>query len=358
MGTIKLPPFLNQVVMKEIGHGIFPIPSWWQSRDLIICLIGDRGDGKSLGGGSIALVDHMLPGFPCFSNIDIEWNFEVDDELASMYGEKGGTVHLASTPLNKRKFLSFDTDYSNGVIFTHEFNIWLADSRRSGSYQNLATDDISQQLRKLNSTWILDCLHEMFVDVRIRDYVDIYIKTQDQAFSQEGMFRKQPQGHLFDWYIYPMTRKGAALCKTEKINSMDDPPLGPFTFNGRGFWGLINSKKNERREKFIPDDQLDKSEPWESKELKEAQGRYGFIYHAIKDLHDGGYEEIHSEDLWRYLDIKGRGLSKAMAGQRLRNMGIRKRSAPQSLGGYYYIIDKFELKKAVPQPEKKIAAFE
>lgn len=342
-------PFLNSVVIKELpeGRGLFRLPPRW-TRDFKICSVGDPGSGKSLGGGMISTFDHMLWGFPCFGNIDVRASFAVSDEIAARYGGQGGTITLESTPLDKARFLAFDMAYSKGVIMTHEFNIWLADARRSTSNLNLDADDISQQIRKLQSTWILDCLHEMFIDSRFRDYIDIFIRTEDVAFSQDGMARKIPQGVEFDWYIFPMTRKAAALLGVKPFGE-SGVPIGPERWYGKNMWGLIDTQKKEKREKYVRQSSggLTTVESVETPEMTAAVDRYGFIYEAMKRLRDLGYDEIHNEELWEYLDLTGRDISKNIVGQRLREMGITKRQAPQSVGGFYYKLDNFDLKRGI-----------
>lgn len=215
------------------------------NRPFMLGLVGDIGSGKSVGGGLVALLDYMLAGDPCFANLDLKANFEISDEAAALYGVKGGTVTYESKILDKHKFLRFDPEYANGVFFTHEFNIWLADARRSTSNLNLETNDVAQELRKLNSAWIYDCVNEMFVDVRVRDATDIFIQTSDTAFTPTGMARKQKQGIEFEWWITAMTKKGAAIIDFEK-----GKPKGPIYIQGKQLWGIIDTNKKERREKY------------------------------------------------------------------------------------------------------------
>lgn len=324
------------------------------NRPVLIGLIGDIGGGKSLGGGTIALLDYMLQGEPCWANMQLKATFEVDDETAGKYGLKGGPSTFEAKLLDKNKFLRFDPEYRNGVFFTHEFNIWLADSRRSQSNINLETDDLGQELRKLNSAWVYDCLHEMFVDVRIRDATDFFIYTSDTALTSLGMARKQPQGHEFKWMIYAMTQKGAAILRTEKYKE-SGKPLGPFYVKGKQLWGLIDTDKRERREKYktqIGSASVD-IELGKSPEMVAAESKWGWLYEKIKDLHDEGYEEIHDEELWEYLQLKERGFSTREVGKQLSITGIRKRQAPPSEGGYYYLINQFDLKKGI-LGEKKV----
>jgi len=323
------------------------------NRDIIIGFIGDRGGGKSLGGGLISLLDYMLQGDPCWSNMEVKAVIDVDDATAAQYGLKGGQAIFESNPLDKNKFLSFDPEYQGGVFFTHEINIWLADARRSMSNINLIADDIGQELRKLRSAWIYDCIHEMFVDVRIRDFTDIFIQVRDTALTPEGMAKKQPQGMDFEWWIYPMTGKfnGERYADTGRR-------IGPVHVRGKQLWGLIDTYQRARREKYkaqIGDSPVN-LEMKEPPEITEGRSKWGWLYEKIKALHDQEFEEIHSEALWEYLQVKERGLETREVGKQLRTMNVRYgRAAPKSEGGFYYAIDQFDLKKGNIKTRKEAA---
>jgi len=246
--TAKLPWTVKTAIQNELPclfrkHHL--------NRDITIGFVGDRGAGKSIGGGLVALLDYMAEGEPCFSNVSLKATLSIDDELAEEeYGIKGGSATFEAEPLDKYKFLRFDEEYRGGVFFTHEFNIWLADARRSTSNLNLETDDVVQELRKLESAWIYDCTHEMFVDMRVRDATDLFIKTSDTALTQQGMANKRPQGLEFEWWVHPMTQKGAAIMGLDKPSVGFTNPLGPYYVRGKQLWGLIDTKKRELRERY------------------------------------------------------------------------------------------------------------
>lgn len=313
------------------------------NRDVVIGLIGERGGGKSVGGSLITVVDYMLQGEPCWSNVEIKAVIDVDDATAAKYGLKGGQAVFKSKPLDKSKFLSFDPEYQGGVFFTHEINIWLADARRSMSNMNLIADDIAQELRKLRSAWIYDCIHEMFVDVRIRDFTDIFIQTRDTALTPEGMAKKQPQGVDFEWFIYPMTGKlnGERYADTGRR-------IGPVHVRGKQLWGILDTYQRARRERYktkIGESPVN-LEMEESSEIIEGLNKWGWLYEKLKGLHDEGYTEMHSEELWEYLQLKERGLTPSQVAKQLAAMNIRRcRDGPKGVGGQYYTIDKFDLKK-------------
>lgn len=303
------------------------------NRDVIICIIGDRGGGKTLSGGLISLLDYMLQGEPCFSNTTLKATFDVDEATAAKYGLQAGEACFESKPLNKHKFLRFAPEYRGGVFFTHEFNVWLADARRSMSTLNLEVDDVGQQLRKLQSAWVLDCIHEMFIDPRIRDAVDIYIKTNDTALTPEGLAARKPQGIEFEWWIYPMTTK-----LTGHRYQDTGERIGPIYIRGKPLWGLIDTLKREVREKYKANvmDTPVNMEITHSPAMIAAEGKYGWVYDKIKALHDEGVEEIHSYDLWAYLDPDEKGFNRSEIGKVLTQIGIRRRGCSRNRGGFYF----------------------
>ena len=103
------------------------------NRDVVIGLIGERGDGKSLGGGIITICDYLVQDEPCFSNLAISAAFDISDAVAAKYGIKGGRVEYHSQELDMPKFLRFATEYKGGVFYIDEINVALADARRSMS---------------------------------------------------------------------------------------------------------------------------------------------------------------------------------------------------------------------------------
>lgn len=343
-------PLKDEPTLQDVLQFELPALFRWQhlNRDVLIGFVGDRGGGKSLGGGLVCLLDYMLQGEPCFSNMQLKANLEIDNDVASKYGLKSGPVSFEAQPLDKYKFLRFDPCYRGGVFFTHEFNIWLADARRSNTTLNLQTDDVGQELRKLEMAWVYDCIHEMFVDLRIRDATDIFIDTRDTALSPTGMARKQPQGIEFEWWVYCMSQKGAAIMRSERYRD-SHKPLGPYYVRGKQLWGLIDTQKRERREKYRP--QLGEVpvdlETAMSPELTTAVSKWAWLYEKIKDLHNQvrcgeAGPKIEDEVLWGYLQLKERSISPVAVGRQLKWMGIQNEAGRR--GHRNYIIDMFDLK--------------
>lgn len=321
------------------------------NRDVIIGLIGDRGDGKTIGGTIIAICDYMVWDEPCFSNVGINIHFNIDEQLASEYNVKPGTVSFHSQPLDMVKFLRFDPEYRRGVFFIDEINVAVADARRSMSNQNIEATDVGQQLRKLESALIYTSIHEMFVEWRIRDMTDIFISTRDTALSPEGLAMKKPPGLEFEWTIYPMSRKLTG----ERYQDSKQTMKG--TIYGRRWWGAVDTLQRQDRRKYsvpigsgtLEDAEIDIGE---SPAVMAAKSRWGWLYEDIKNLHDQGYEEISNWDLWDYLRINERGISRSEVGKQLALMGIRANKRDGS-GRYYYPIDSFDLKRGILDDKKE-----
>ena len=307
------------------------------NRDVVIGIIGDRGDGKSLGGSVIVLLDYMVEDEPCWSNMAIKVGFDIDDATAGRYGMQGGTATFASEKLVLPELLSYHPRYKGGVIFVDEINIALADARRAMANQNLAATDLGQQLRKLQSAMVYTCIHEMFVDSRIRDLTDIFINSRDTAISPSGLSQKKKPGIDFEWTIFPMTRKLTGLCYKDTGKT-----LPPVYLHGQPFWGTIDTLERQERTKIkMGKDMTANIEFTESPQVLEARSKWGWLYDKLLGLHQMGRGEIGAAELWHYLEVDKRGLSTKMVGQQLGAMGITKRQGAR--GHYIYIIDNFDL---------------
>ena len=222
--------------------------------DLIIGLIGDRGGGKSMGGAQVVVRDWMVRGQQCFSNISITPTFHVSDDVMKhwcydKYGvDTGGVVRYESTEIDMHKFMYFDEEYRNSVFFIDEINIAMADARRSMSNQNLWAADIGQQLRKLKSALVYTCIKEDYVDVRIRDLTDFFIKTVDAAYVNDGIPYKK-EGYYFNWSVYPMTDKAAANLGTFAKYQGGLAPLQK-SVSGRSWWDTLDTLEHQERRKI------------------------------------------------------------------------------------------------------------
>lgn len=320
MQTQEKTVSLNDIVQFELP----PIFRWQHlNRDVVIGFIGDRGDGKSVGAGVTAVMDYMLQCEPCYANIPISAEFEVDEDTASKYGLETGTASYVSQELDIVRLLTGTGEYVEGVIVVDEVNIAIADARRSMANQNLAADDLVQQIRKDQSALIYTCIDEGFVDVRIRDMTDIMIKTMDTALTPEGLARKQTPGEEFKWIIYPMTRKltGERYQDTGRT-------LPPAYLKGRRWWDVIDSGQKQKRKKFnLKTDNEGVNagiEVSQNPELAKTVNEWEWVGQKILELRDSGYTEIYPYELWDFLELEARGITPRSIQTRLGQYGVYK----------------------------------
>jgi len=282
------------------------------NRDWIIGLIGERGSGKSLGGANIALRDFMFNGEPCWSNMRIKLQVEVDDETAhSCMLEKGGLVPFEAGYIDKQHFLSLDSRYEGGCLFFDEFNLEYGEARRSSANVNLMTDRAIQQLRKMQCGLIYTVLNEMYVDTRIRENTDVFIKCSDIAFKGENLQGRMGQGVVFEWLIYPMVSK---VFGDDFVYGKTHRPLGPFKIQLKHLWGVIDTMERQAVgatkyagvKTMIPiETPVEKEDKWSF--LDERIENF-YINHAA----DGDYITIGSHEFREELGIDPRVWGTAM----------------------------------------------
>jgi hypothetical protein len=103
------------------------------NREVIIGLVGLRGDGKSGSGAVIALLDYLMNEEPVWSNMPIGVRIVIDDETAYKWSKgilkHGGTVTYRSQKLDKEGLLRFDPRYNHGCYFIDEINMEFAEAR-------------------------------------------------------------------------------------------------------------------------------------------------------------------------------------------------------------------------------------
>lgn len=216
-----------------------------QLPDVIIGLVGERGSGKSLSGAMIALRGYAFHGEPIFSNMDIKMTVSISDEQAQAFGlEGGGEIKYEAQHLDRMDFLSLSDEYGGGCLFFDEFNLEFGEARRSASNINLITDRAIQQLRKMKSALIYTVINEMYVDNRIRDNTDIFIRCYDTAFKPKNICAGMEQGVTFEWYLYPMTARFAGHGNTYNETHR---AIGPIPLNLKPYWGVIDTYEKQAR---------------------------------------------------------------------------------------------------------------
>ncbi len=283
------------------------------NRDVIVGFKGDRGDGKTTGAAAVDIMDYMIAGEPCWSNLNVTASFVISDKTAQCYGfDKGGLANFRSLPLDKNRFLAMDEEYHDGVFFIDEINLWLADARRSMSNQNLFSDDVGQQLRKLKSAIIFTCISEMFVDIRLRDMVDIFVETRDLALSREGLEEKWQPGRQFQWTIYPISRKltGERYASSRQTLSA--------VFHGKPFWGAFDTLKRQKREKLIKTPGISATVTLtEDPVVTKARDDWSWLTGLGMEMYRTEEDYIRADDIMALPIVKEKGISQAELSRKL-----------------------------------------
>jgi hypothetical protein len=213
------------------------------NRDWIIGLVGERGSGKSLTGANIAIRDFMMNGEPCWSNMNMRLGVKVEDEAAQANGlAAGGEAVYEAEHIDKQAFLALDGRYEGGVLFFDEFNLEYGEARRSVANVNLMTDRAIQQLRKLQCGLVYTVLNEMYVDVRIRENTDMFIKCSDIAYKPNNLLEQMEQGVVFEWMVYPMSPRVAGTGQTYNETSK---PVGPIRAQLKHMWESIDTLERQ-----------------------------------------------------------------------------------------------------------------
>lgn len=348
MANLVIPCLVKAILAVEIAPLLRALHL---HRDLVIGLIGDRGSGKSLGGGAIGLFDYMVREEPCYSNMGIAADVALDDETAAKYKDigftRGGIVHYRSKELDMVKFLEGDSDQTDGVYFIDEYNIAVADARRAMSNQNLQAADTEQQLRKNDSALIFTCLSEMFVDNRLRDQTDIFIKTRDTALSIEGVQQRIPQGLHFKWEIYPMTDKGGAILGVVKY-SESQHPITNWGIDGKPLWSLIDTLERQHRQKYkvgmTGGQHAESLETVESPAITKFKSKWYFLPEKVIELRSKleAPKEFTSQEIDQMFGISAHGLSMSEFGSISSGYGVRntgKRIRPPKGSGFYWVVE-------------------
>jgi hypothetical protein len=254
------------------------------NRDTVVGFIGGRGAGKSGSCVETLLKDCWLFGEPVWSNVPIKLQIGVPDDVAGKYGVKGGVAVFESLPLDLSSlFFDDDPPYREGYINIEEYNIAVADARRTMSNQSLAAADWQQLLRKYDCGLTFNCIHEMFVDIRLRDMVDAFVLCEDSALTPEGLRAGKKQGVTVNQKVYPMS---------PRINGLTYAQNGQtFTrkCNLEVLWGAWDTLAKQQRVKLAPgrsgmamDASLEMGDLSDS--IQSQKNEYAWLVKRIEDL--------------------------------------------------------------------------
>jgi hypothetical protein len=242
-----------------------------------------------------------MNGEPIWSNQDMKLNVKVDDMNARYCGlQEGGIVTYQAQPLEKAEFLSLDSRYEGGCVHIDEPNIEYGESRRSGTNTNLATDTVVQQLRHLQCGLVYSVISEMFVDLRIREATDLFIRCSDVALGADNLRAKMAQGHVFEWELYAMT---ARVAGNENTYAITHKPLYTHQVTMRDLWGVIDTRESQHQQgKYSGAKELLPVELKEKSEAVEEKNNWNWLYLKIDGMYrkhagDGEWIEVLSSEL-------------------------------------------------------------
>jgi len=312
------------------------------NRDWIIGLVGERGSGKSIGGANIAVRDFAMNGEPLWSNMQIGLGVDVQQDTAQRFRMEPGLVVYKSEYIDKQNFLALDGRYEGGCFFFDEFNLEYGESRRSSANVNLMTDRAIQQLRKLQSGLIYTVLSEMYVDTRIRENTDLFIRCSDVAFKPENLRQKMRQGVQFEWLLYPMSTKLFGIGKTYADTNK---AIGPIQITMGHLWDSIDTYERQAagrmsytdRKELLPINMV------EDPVVVQDKDRWGWLDERLTkfyDNHTGDSEfiEILGSQLQSELGVSDEWWGTAMRKIRKRIKGIEVRGNGSARRPTIYVI--------------------
>jgi len=284
-------------------------------REIIIGLIGQRGEGKSASGASISLVDFMVDGIPCYSNMAIACKMLIEDDIARDAGfKRSGVVEYRSRQFNKAALLRKGADFANSLLFIDEINVEFSEARRSMSNTNLFFNRLIQELRHYKISLIFTAISEMHIDSRLRELTDVFIKVEDTALSMENLARKKPSGTDFKWVIYPMSRilTGQSYYVTHKH-------LPPRYFSFVRFRGIYDDKEvqAEGMSKYGIDlSKLDGDKVYAEETLtpapfvSEFDRKWGWLAPIADEMLHSGEKFLRADEYYNNPEVKRRKIPK------------------------------------------------
>jgi hypothetical protein len=315
-----------------------------------IGIFGLPGGGKSTLMAIVNMTDFMVQNEPCWSNINVKYTFSVSDEIVSKYGLKKGEATFEAQALDTGKMYRMDSSYRGGVLSIDEINVRIADAYKSQTNVNFYFDQVDQQLRKDKNGLTYTSIHEMWVDSRVRDITDIMIKCKDTARTPDGLATRKQEGVDIEFWVYPMTDY-----LTGRSYSETGEKLGPYYLHATQWWGIFDTfQKQATGQKYARDIFKDTVplEVGKNQVAIEEYAKWGWLYDKIKLLKEQGVEQLHSQELWPYLEPFPLGISKSLVARQLASMGLKTKGVGSIRSPYTYIIPQYELDK--PETLKRL----
>jgi hypothetical protein len=312
---------LRNVARQVVNNGCSLLK--WQHMEewhpLKVGVIGMPGSGKSGALAMIALIEDLLDEKPVWANMKIHAPIAISDGMAAEFGvERGGGVEFAAYQMDIKKLLRFDPEYRHGAIVLDEINVKLAEARRSQSNVNRWFNELDQQARKLHLCIYYSVIHEMWVDNRLRDMTDLFIKCEDPAFTVKGIRDKKRPGVDSNWYIYDMHgyRTGIPYATSHKV-------FGPVPFHIKDWWGIWDTEEYQSTGAGKYSVNMDDSDE------EEAKQDLSWLDQALTDImgeyQDRGETKILASDLMKRLEVP-REMTKLIKDEikeRLRYLGYK-----------------------------------
>jgi hypothetical protein len=249
--------------------------------------------------------------------MEIGHTIDISDEKAQKFGfHHGGVVTYQSEKLDPRRLLRLDPEYNNGIVYTDEVNMEFAEARRSMSNTNLLVDTVAQQIRKYENWWIYTVINEMFVDSRLRDLTDIFIRCQDTALTIDGLEKRKPVGIDFKWTIYPMSGYLHGEEGKYSVTHKADPPV---LFHFEPLRGIYNNRQAQAVGKIkyginMNDDTNSKvlgtMQTAQSQDLKRNIKDLSWLETIANKMCADGRRFIPAEEIYNHEEVLQRQLSK------------------------------------------------
>lgn len=297
--------------------------------DWKIGFIGAPGDCKSITGTKLLIRDFMLHGVRCFSNMHIKITVSVENDNPYLNGFPGGEVVYETEEFDKMALFRFDERYRKSAIFVDEINLEMAEARRSSSNLNLNTNKVGQELRHLEAALIYTVIDEMWVDSRIRDLTDIFVRTQDTALDAENLAQKKTPGEVARLMIYPMSRKlnGATFFENQH-------KFGPYYNHVRDMWEAYDTHEMQASESLkYGIDLKHKVEVSNTPDHQHTVDEWAWLNVLADELRTRPEGYIPCDELYYNEEVQKRGISKGELTQKLRLLVPGLKSKTKSIDG-------------------------
>lgn len=304
--------------------------------DWKIGFVGDPGDCKSITGTKLFIRDFMLHGVKCYSNMAIKVTVRIPDSnyYCQKYGIPGGEVVYQTLEFDKYALFRFDERYRKSAIFVDEMNLEMAEARRSSSNLNLNTNKVGQELRHLEAALIYTVINEYWVDSRIRDLTDVFIRTQDTALDAENLEMRKTPGEVARLMLYAMSRKlnGTTFNKTNE-------GYGPFYVHVRDMWEAYFTHQIQASQSLKygidmkPKMAMD-VDVQSTPEHRMVVDEWGWLNKVADELIHRDEKYIPAEDFYYHPDVLARKISKRELTERLKQLIPTLRTDYKKVNGY------------------------